>query len=249
MSFEDVENYIDLDIAKPTNLDEENACDVKYIVKKLMETSLDLFGVEDGSDKENEVGVSSVSDESDYDGNMDDVSLSGSDSVSVEQQKFEIQSGKFVAGTKGGVERTFIGVKPDGTQRALLGKILQRFERKGFKLVAIKAVVPSRTLVEAHYEDLKTRPFFKGLVDYMSSGKAPVIAMVWEGKDVIRQGRRIIGATNPKHNLEQLEEIFAYLLEETSFTAQTLLKVQQKKSLSGLNQMKYFRGNTEIPNG
>ncbi|KAL2919016.1 nucleoside diphosphate kinase Ndk1 [Polyrhizophydium stewartii] len=101
------------------------------------------------------------------------------------------------AGVRGGVERTFIALKPDGTQRGLLGDVIKRFEQKGYKLVAIKAIVPSRALAEKHYEDLKTRPFFKGLVSYMTSGAAPVIAMVWEGKDVIRQGRRLIGATNP----------------------------------------------------
>ncbi|KAI9205288.1 NDK-domain-containing protein [Polychytrium aggregatum] len=104
---------------------------------------------------------------------------------------------KTAAGVKGGIERTFIAVKPDGTQRGLVGDIISRFERKGYKLVAIKAIVPSAKLAEEHYEDLKSRPFFKGLVDYMTGGKAPVIAMVWEGKDVIRQGRRLIGATNP----------------------------------------------------
>ncbi|KAI8924458.1 nucleoside diphosphate kinase [Entophlyctis helioformis] len=104
---------------------------------------------------------------------------------------------KSPAGVKGGIERTFIALKPDGTQRALLGEVIQRFEKRGYKLVAIKAIVPSRALAEKHYEDLKTRPFFGGLVSYMTSGAAPVIAMVWEGKDVIRQGRRIIGATNP----------------------------------------------------
>jgi nucleoside-diphosphate kinase len=104
---------------------------------------------------------------------------------------------KLAAGVKGGVERTFIALKPDGTQRQLLGKVIQRFEDKGYKLVALKAVVPSRALAEVHYEDLKTRPFFNGLVNYMTSGSAPVIAMVWEGIDVIKQGRKIIGATNP----------------------------------------------------
>ncbi|KAJ3085582.1 hypothetical protein HK102_014027 [Quaeritorhiza haematococci] len=107
------------------------------------------------------------------------------------------EAGKTAAGVKGGIERTFIAVKPDGTQRGLVGEIISRFERKGYKLVAIKAIVPSRDLAEKHYEDLKGRPFFSGLVNYMTSGAAPVIAMVWEGKDVIRQGRRIIGATNP----------------------------------------------------
>ncbi len=79
-----------------------------------------------------------------------------------------------VAGVKGGIERTFIAIKPDGTQRGLVGEIIQRFERKGYKLVAIKATVPSKNLAEAHYLDLKDRPFFTGLVNYMTSGKAPV---------------------------------------------------------------------------
>ncbi|KAI9328160.1 nucleoside diphosphate kinase, partial [Obelidium mucronatum] len=93
---------------------------------------------------------------------------------------------KTAAGTKGGVERTFIAIKPDGVQRGLISEVIHRFERRGYKLLA-----------EEHYGDLKARPFYKGLVNYMTSGKAPVIAMVWEGIDVIRQGRRIIGATNP----------------------------------------------------
>ncbi|KAJ3158468.1 nucleoside diphosphate kinase [Irineochytrium annulatum] len=102
-----------------------------------------------------------------------------------------------IAGVKGGNERTFIAIKPDGTQRQLVGEVISRFEKRGYKLVAIKSVVPSKQLAEQHYADLKSRPFFAGLVKYMTSGKAPVIAMVWEGKDAIRQGRRIVGATNP----------------------------------------------------
>ncbi|KAJ1562079.1 hypothetical protein HK096_002189, partial [Nowakowskiella sp. JEL0078] len=140
--------------------------------------------------------------------------------ILLQQQKSETEAEKTVAGVKGGIERTFIAVKPDGTQRALVGEILQRFEQKGYKLVAIKAVVPARTLAEAHYEDLKTRPFFKGLVDYMTSGKAPVIAMVWEGKDVIRQGRRIIGATNPFLEEMQSEmDILKYSMKGVKITA------------------------------
>jgi nucleoside-diphosphate kinase len=94
-------------------------------------------------------------------------------------------------------ERTFIAIKPDGVQRNLVGEIIQRFEKRGYKLVAIKSLVPSRDLAEKHYGDLKAKPFFNGLVDYMTNGEAPVVAMVWEGKDVVRQGRAIIGATNP----------------------------------------------------
>ncbi|KAJ3299742.1 hypothetical protein HDV03_002819 [Kappamyces sp. JEL0829] len=101
------------------------------------------------------------------------------------------------AGVQGKIERTFIAVKPDGVQRGLVGKVVDRFETRGYKLVAIKSLVPSRELAEVHYGDLKARPFYKGLVDYMTNGRAPVVAMVWEGPDVIRQGRKIIGATNP----------------------------------------------------
>ncbi|KAI9220541.1 nucleoside-diphosphate kinase [Blastocladiella britannica] len=103
-----------------------------------------------------------------------------------------------VAGVKGTVtERTFIAVKPDGVQRGLVGEIIARFEKRGYKLVAMKVIVPSKALAEEHYGDLRARPFFKGLVDYMTGGKAPVVAMVWQGTDVIRQGRSLIGATNP----------------------------------------------------
>jgi len=92
-------------------------------------------------------------------------------------------------------ERTFIAVKPDGVQRSIVGEIIQRFERKGYKLVAIKMVVPTSDFAAKHYDDLKAKPFFGGLVKYFSSG--PVVAMVWEGKNVIKGGRKLVGATNP----------------------------------------------------
>ncbi|RZS11106.1 hypothetical protein BHM03_00042407 [Ensete ventricosum] len=74
------------------------------------------------------------------------------------------------------LERTFIAIKPDGVQRGLIAEIISRFERKGFKLVAIKIVLPSKEFAEKHYHDLKERPFFNGLCDFLSSG--PVVAMV-----------------------------------------------------------------------
>eukprot|EP01091_Cochliopodium_minus_P010712 TRINITY_DN28_c0_g1_i1.p2 TRINITY_DN28_c0_g1~~TRINITY_DN28_c0_g1_i1.p2 ORF type:complete len:154 (-),score=49.77 TRINITY_DN28_c0_g1_i1:59-520(-) len=93
-------------------------------------------------------------------------------------------------------ERTFIAIKPDGVQRKLVGEIISRFERKGYKLVAMKLIKPSTELAQKHYEDLKDKPFFKSLVEYFTSG--PVCAMVWEGIDVVAGGRRLIGATNPR---------------------------------------------------
>jgi len=99
-----------------------------------------------------------------------------------------------VAGTN--KERSFIAVKPDGVHRGYVGEVISRFEEKGYKLVAIKVVVPTKDFAEKHYSDLSKKPFFPSLVNYFSSG--PVVAMVWEGKDVITGGRSLIGATNPQ---------------------------------------------------
>lgn len=92
-------------------------------------------------------------------------------------------------------ERTFIAVKPDGVQRGLVGEIIKRFEQKGFRLVALKFLQASEELLKQHYIDLKDRPFFPGLVKYMGSG--PVVAMVWEGLNVVKTGRVMLGETNP----------------------------------------------------
>ncbi|KAJ8906019.1 hypothetical protein NDN08_002519 [Rhodosorus marinus] len=93
------------------------------------------------------------------------------------------------------MERTFIAIKPDGTNRGLIGEIIARFEKKGYKLVAMKAVKPSKELAETHYDALKEKPFFGPLVEFICSGL--VIAMVWEGTGVVKTGRQMIGATNP----------------------------------------------------
>merc|ERR1712004_475071 len=93
-------------------------------------------------------------------------------------------------------ERTFIAIKPDGVQRGLVSKIIERFEQRGYKLVAMKLCKPGKEHLEAHYADLSSKPFFAGLVEYMNSG--PICAMVWEGLNVVAQGRVMLGATNPK---------------------------------------------------
>ncbi|WP_218081471.1 nucleoside-diphosphate kinase [Anthocerotibacter panamensis] len=93
------------------------------------------------------------------------------------------------------MERTFIAVKPDGVQRGLVGPILSRFEQKGFKLVGLKLMVVSKELAEKHYAEHAGKPFFPGLVSFITSG--PVVALVLEGKGVIAAARAIIGATNP----------------------------------------------------
>ncbi|KAG8422767.1 nucleoside diphosphate kinase Ndk1, variant 2 [Metarhizium acridum] len=103
-------------------------------------------------------------------------------------------------------EQTFIAIKPDGVQRGLVGPIISRFENRGFKLAAIKLVTPSKEHLEAHYADLKGKPFFDGLIKCMYSWislkgstdtnfppldmlSGPICAMVWEGRDAVKTGR------------------------------------------------------------
>ena len=93
------------------------------------------------------------------------------------------------------MERTFIMIKPDGVQRNLVGEVIRRFETKGFKLVGLKLLSVSQELAAKHYDVHKERPFFAGLVEFITS--SPVVAMVLEGDGVVASGRNLIGATNP----------------------------------------------------
>jgi len=92
-------------------------------------------------------------------------------------------------------ERTFLAIKPDAVQRGLVADIIKRFEQRGYKLVGIKMLVPSESLLKDHYAEHVNRPFFPGLVKFMSSG--PVVAMVWEGLEVVKTGRVMLGETKP----------------------------------------------------
>ena len=92
-------------------------------------------------------------------------------------------------------ERTYVMVKPDGVHRGLVGTIISRFENRGYKLIAMKMCTPTQQHLESHYADLKTKKFFPSLIEYMMMG--PVVAMVWQGLEVVSTGRKIVGATNP----------------------------------------------------
>ncbi|RUS15315.1 nucleoside diphosphate kinase, partial [Endogone sp. FLAS-F59071] len=96
-------------------------------------------------------------------------------------------------------QRTYIMVKPDGVERGLVGEIIKRFEQKGYQLLALELLHPSREQLEEHYRDLKHKSFFPGLITYMLSG--PVVGMVWYGKDAVKTGRRLLGETNPLASL------------------------------------------------
>ncbi len=92
-------------------------------------------------------------------------------------------------------ERTLVLVKPDGMQRGLAGEIISRYEQRGLKIVAMKLMQIDRSLAERHYEEHKDKPFFPGLVEYITS--APVIAAVLEGPSSIDAVRATNGATDP----------------------------------------------------
>jgi nucleoside-diphosphate kinase len=93
------------------------------------------------------------------------------------------------------LEKTLVLVKPDGVQRGLIGEVIRRLEMRGLRLVAAKFQSVSRSLAERHYAVHEGKPFYAGLIDYITS--APVMAMVWEGSDAIAAVRQTMGATQP----------------------------------------------------
>lgn len=93
------------------------------------------------------------------------------------------------------MERTLVLVKPDGVQRGLIGEVVSRLEHRGLRLVAAKFLRVSRGLAEEHYAVHKGKPFYDGLISYITS--APVMAMVWEGPAAVAAVRQTMGATRP----------------------------------------------------
>lgn len=93
------------------------------------------------------------------------------------------------------MEQSLVLVKPDGVQRGLIGEIISRLERRGLKLVGAKFLQVSQELAETHYAIHKGKPFYEGLITYITS--SPVMAMVWEGPNAIAAIRQTMGSTRP----------------------------------------------------
>ena len=93
------------------------------------------------------------------------------------------------------MERSLVLIKPDAMERGLAGTIISRLESHGLKLVAIRMLHLNKELAERHYAIHKEKPFFKGLVDYITS--APIIASVFTGENAIAAIREIMGPTDP----------------------------------------------------
>lgn len=109
-------------------------------------------------------------------------------------------------------ERTFVAIKPDGVKRGLIGKIISRFEDKGFKIVAMKLLQVTPELAAKHYEEHFGKSFYNRLVHYITSG--PIIAMVIEGYEAIESVRHMVGATSPiKADVGTIRADFAQVME------------------------------------
>ena len=94
------------------------------------------------------------------------------------------------------IEKTFVMVKPDGVQRGIVGKIVQRFEERCLKICAVKMMKIPRELAERHYEEHKGKGFYEPLLGYITSG--PVVCMVLEGENAVASARAMMGKTNPQ---------------------------------------------------
>ncbi len=92
-------------------------------------------------------------------------------------------------------ERTLVLIKPDAVQRGLIGEIISRFERRGLHAVALRLTEVTTEQAERHYAEHRERPFFAGLVEFITS--SPVVAMAWEGPGAVAVVRSMMGATNP----------------------------------------------------
>lgn len=109
-------------------------------------------------------------------------------------------------------ERTFVAIKPDGVQRGLIGDIITRFERKGFKVMGMKLLMVSDKQAADHYAEHEGKPFYPRLVKYIQSG--PVVAMVIKGYNVVESVRHIVGATSPmKADVGTIRADFAQVME------------------------------------
>lgn len=93
------------------------------------------------------------------------------------------------------MEKTFLMVKPDGVKRGLIGEIISRYETKGYTLNRLELLTPSVEVAQSHYAEHKEKPFFGELVEFLTSG--PVVAMEWEGENIVAVSRLMIGKTNP----------------------------------------------------
>lgn len=93
------------------------------------------------------------------------------------------------------IERTLILVKPDGVARSLVGEVVNRVENKGYQIVGLKMITPTREILAKHYAEHEGKPFYEPLIEFMLSG--PIVAMIAQGNRVIEGFRKLAGTTDP----------------------------------------------------
>lgn len=136
------------------------------------------------------------------------------------------------------IETTFSIIKPDATQRNLIGKIVSRFEEEGLEIVAMKMKRLSQTEAEGFYQEHKERPFFGELVSFMCS--EPVVLMALKGENAVAKNREIMGDTNPENAKEgTIRKLFAKSIGENSVHGSDSAK-------SAARELAYFFAASEI---
>lgn len=136
------------------------------------------------------------------------------------------------------IERTLSIVKPDATRRNLTGAIIDRFEKAGLRVVAQKRLLLSTADAEAFYAVHKARPFYKSLVEFMTSG--PVVVQVLEGENAVAKNREVMGATDPaKAAPGTIRKDFAQSIEANSVHG-------SDASETAANEIKFFFSDLEI---
>ena len=125
-------------------------------------------------------------------------------------------------------ERTFVAIKPDGVKRGLIGKILERFENKGFKIVAMKLLQVTPEIAAKHYAEHHGKSFYNRLVHYITSG--PIVAMVIEGYEAVESVRHMVGATSPlKADMGTIRADFAQVMEYNVVHASDSIESAQRE--------------------
>jgi nucleoside-diphosphate kinase len=136
------------------------------------------------------------------------------------------------------VERTLSIIKPDATRRNLTGKIIAKFEEAGLKVIASRRLRLSTAQAEAFYAVHRERPFFRSLVEFMTSG--PVVAQVLEGENAIARNREVMGATNPANAApETIRKEFAESIEANSVHGSDAAE-------TAVNEIKFFFSDLDI---
>ena len=141
------------------------------------------------------------------------------------------------------MEKTFVCIKPDGVQRGLIGEIVKRFENRGMILCAAKFMQVTPELAAKHYAEHEGKPFYPGLVNYITSG--PVFAMVWEGEDVVKAVRQTVGSTRPTEAAMILPQKWTAI----SSTLPMQLKQHSVRSRSGSNRKRSSITKNAVPTG